>query len=343
MTKGRSLIAGLTILLMMGLLVGLSFIGPIFAQGLAAQTDGNANEEEDPAGETSDSPAESAGTQTVVFEESAYLGLEKAIEQAEADGVISAEQATQLLAMLPEFNEGLEGTLAFPGGQFELEGEVGEANVTAIEEITGHLGPGERDDHLAEVLQTAVENGLLTQEEADQILADLEAGNLVFLMVSDEGVFTDPADVPATLQDLLPEDMDPADTVIIVHLTNGGERSDIDIFSGGSFAPGAIIERLLPGHEGDTVTGEFVIAPDILADAVAEGLITAEQADAIRSYIQIEVEAVRDTRIVIGDEFMPDAFLLESLTARLQQAVENESITQAEADSLVARLAEILE
>ena len=288
MTKVKAIIAGLAMLVLMGMLVALSFIGPIFAQGVAAQTGGSDAGTENPAGEDG---------QTVTTEQVTYFGLDEAIAKAAADGVISAEQAAQLQDMLAEVQAETGSTLVFPGGSFEIESDGGTFTVTGEEAIAVHSGAGGDQNHIEVALDRAVEKGLLSQDEADQILADLDAGTLAFLMVADEGVFTDPADVPAELQDLIPEDLNPDDTVVVIRLTySGGEQADVDVFSGEG--PAGFLDRLLPGRGSPGPTGRVVFSPDILAEAVDQGLITAEQADAIRSMVQYDVEIDQETTII---------------------------------------------
>lgn len=237
----------------------------------------------------------------------APLVLDMAVDQ----GIITAEQAELIRAKLPEVmieTIGVEGEFAaaIPGDFVPLDIET--------------------------ALQNAVDKGQITQTEADQILAELTAGTLEFLAITDEGVFTDPEN--------LPEGVTIGEGVASV----GGSGMSIVIQSNGEGLPGPTFSVTAPPA---IAMAPMAAGLDVaVAEAVSEGIITQEQADQLLALApEMGANMVLRSEIVHGGlatPLLPNDWLLALVNEALQDAAADGKISTEQADSLYQQLSDAL-
>lgn len=233
--------------------------------------------------------------------------LDMAVDQ----GIITAEQAEQIRAKLPEVI--LE---AVGAGGWASAGPLGDFEPLNIETA----------------LQNAVTEGQITQAEADEILAELAAGTLEFLAITDEGVFTDPENLP--------------EGVIIGegHASVEGSGMAIVIQNGGEGLP--MPNFAVPAHP-DAVMAPFAAGLDsAIAEAVSEGIITQEQADQLLALApEMGGHMVFRSAIAHGGlatPLLPHDWLLALVNEALQDAAADGKITSEQANSLHQQLSDAL-
>jgi len=228
--------------------------------------------------------------------------LDMAVDQ----GIITAEQAEQIRAKLPEVILEAVGaggwTSAGPWGDFEPL-------------------------NIETALQNAVTEGQITQTEADQILAELAAGTLEFLAITDEGVFTDPENLPEGV--MIEEG----------HALVEGSGMSIVIQSGGEGLP-------IPAHP-NVVMAPFAAGLDsAIAEAVSEGIITQEQADQLLALApEMGAHMVFSHEIAhagLATPLLPHDWLLALVNEALQDAAADGKITSEQANSLHQQLSDAL-
>lgn len=181
-------------------------------------------------------------------------------------------------------------------------------------------------------LQNAVDKGQITQAEADQILAELAAGTLEFLAITDEGVFTDPEN--------LPEGVTIGEGVASVE----GSGMSIVIQSSGEGLPMPDFAPSAPPH---VVMAPFAAGLDVaVAEAVSEGIITQEQADQILALTpEVGASMVFSREIAHGGlhtPLLPNDWLLALVNEALQDAAADGKISTEQADSLYQQLSDAL-
>jgi hypothetical protein len=231
------------------------------------------------------------------------------LEQAVADGIITPEQAEQIRAKL--------GEVGF--GNIEVFSDAGFGSV----EFTSPL------EHINSLLQDAVTDGRITQAEADQIRDDFEAGTLTFLAITDEGVYTNPDDVPEGS----------GVTVNGQVTTVDGSSFSFVIQSDGAL-PGAV--PVLPDMPEVRFTPFAGKLNEVLSEAVSEGIITQAQMDEILAL----AETLGANRVFSAAAFpgpqLPNDWLLGMVEEALQDAAANGKITSEQADSLFQQLSDAL-
>lgn len=232
------------------------------------------------------------------------------LDQAVADGIITQEQAEQIRAKL--------GGIGFSN----VEVEVLADGVFSGVEFASPL------EHLSDLLQEAVNDGRITQAEADQIRADFESGTLDFLAITDEGVYTNPDDVP-----------EGAGVTVNGQVTVDGHSFSFVIQS----------DEVLPDDVPALPTvPEIAFTPfagrlnEALSEAVSEGIITQEQMDQIAALAEtIEPEMVFSTAAFPSPQ-LPNDWLLGMVEEALQDAAADGKITTEQADSLHQQLSDAL-
>lgn len=231
------------------------------------------------------------------------------LEQAVADGIITPEQAEQIRAKL--------GEVGF--GNIEVFSDAGFGSV----EFTSPL------EHINSLLQDAVTDGRITQAEADQIRDDFEAGTLTFLAITDEGVYTNPDDVPEGS----------GVTVNGQVTTVDGSSFSFVIQSDGAL-PGAV--PVLPDMPEVRFTPFAGKLNEVLSEAVSEGIITQAQMDEVLAL----AETLGANRVFSAAAFpgpqLPNDWLLGMVEEALQDAAANGKITSEQADSLFQQLSDAL-
>lgn len=233
------------------------------------------------------------------------------LDQAVADGIITQEQAEQIRAKLGEMGFG------------SVEVEVVADGVFSGVEFTSPL------EHLGDLLQEAVNDGRITQAEADQIRADFEAGTLDFLAITDEGVYTNPDDVPEG-----------------AGVTINGQ---VTIAEGNSFTFVIQSDEGLPMDAPPLpAVPEIAFTPfagrlnEALSEAVSAGIITQEQMDEILALAEtVGAGAVFSTAAFPGPQ-LPNDWLLGMVEEALQDAAADGKITSEQADSLYQQLSDAL-
>ena len=307
MTKGRTILAGVLVLVLFGALVGVMSLPTIFAQE---------------SGQGNLSEGSHVGVNVVNIRGGA--GIPEVIRQAVEQGIISQEQADQLLAgfedMVVGFGEGTSS--ATVGGTFNVmvEGDGVASGRIIIFQRSGNEGPAGLPDDLQLQLQGAVTAGQLTQAEADQIWADLQSGELNFLAITEQGVYTDPNALPEEI-DLPPLPEGAVGTAIL--------SSDVNIMGGPAFAIDEI-PSMVSGLQ------------EFLSGAVSDGIINQDQADQIAALgEQLGGPAIFFSGPA-GTTHLPNFLLLEELTKALQEAVSNGKVSQETADSLLQQLTEAI-
>jgi hypothetical protein len=232
----------------------------------------------------------------------APLVLDMAVDQ----GIITAEQAEQIRAKLPEV-----AFTSVHAGEWAVNAPFGDFVPLDVETA----------------LQNAVDKGQITQAEADQILTDLAAGTLEFLAITDEGVFTDPENLPEGV--MIEEG----------HASVEGSGMSIVIQSGGEGLP-------IPAPP-NVVMAPFAAGLDsAIAEAVSEGIITQEQADQLLALApEMGAHMVFSHEIAhagLATPLLPNDWLLALVNEALQDAAADGKITTEQADSLHQQLSDAL-
>lgn len=328
MTKGKTILTGLLVLVLFAALVGAMNLPTIFAQG-----NGQGN------------LSESSNLQMETVKVIGGPGIPEVIGQAVEQGIITQEQADQVLADFQDVAVSfgsVEGTAVAAGGQagafnVVLEGNGPYSGRIIIFQRVGDENPAQLPNELQNQLQEAVAAGLLTQAEADQLWADLQSGVLNFLAITDEAVYTDPNDLPEGLE-VPPMPEGAFGTAII--------SSDANPIPEAAFGP-AIISSNATVMAGPafTIAGQPFMAAalqELLNGAVNEGVISQAQAD----QIQALGEQIASQTIFFsgpaGTAHLPNFLLLEEIGKALQEAVSNGKVSQETADSLLQQLTEAI-
>lgn len=233
--------------------------------------------------------------------------LDMAVDQ----GIITAEQAEQIRAKLPE--------VAFEsvhGGEWAVDAPFGDFVPLDMETA----------------IQNAVDKGQITQVEADQILAELAAGTLEFLAITDEGVFTDPENLPEGV------------TIGEGHASVTGSGMAIVIQSGGEGLP--VPSFTIPAPPNVVMAPFAAGLASAIAEAVSEGIISQEQADQL-----LALAPEMGTHMMFSHEIahaglatplLPHDWLLALVHEALQDAAADGKITSEQADSLHQQLSDAL-
>ncbi len=231
------------------------------------------------------------------------------LEQAVADGIITPEQAEQIRAKL--------GEVGF--GNIEVFSDAGFGSV----EFTSPL------EHINSLLQDAVTDGRITQAEADQIRDDFEAGTLTFLAITDEGVYTNPDDVP-----------EGSGVTINGQVTTVDGNSFTFIIQSDEDLPGAV--PVMPAVPEIAFTPFAGRLNEALSEAVSEGIITQEQMDEVLALAEtLGANMVFSAAAFPGPQ-LPNDWLLGMVEEALQDAAANGKITSEQADSLFQQLSDAL-
>lgn len=234
------------------------------------------------------------------------LVLDMAVDQ----GIITAEQAELIRAKLPEV-------------QLDV---VNEGSWTVAAPF-----PAPVPLDIETALQNAVDEGQITQAEADQILTELAAGTLEFLAITDEGVFTDPENLPeGVLHEEGQFSVGDGNVAIIIQSNEGLPLPDFAM-------PASPTIAMAPFAAG---LGEA------LAEAVSEGIITQEQADQLLALMpEVGARIVVNGEIIHGGAatpLLPNDWLLALVNEALQDAAADGKITNEQADSLHQQLSDAL-
>ncbi len=256
-------------------------------------------------GETLTPPAPPVAGGTFSMSMGGPVVLDMAVDQ----GIITAEQAEQIRAKLPEV-----AFASVHAGEWAVDAPFGDFVPLDVETA----------------LQNAVDQGQITQVEADQILAELAAGTLEYLAITDEGVFTDPENLPEGV------------TIGEGHASVEGSGMSIVIQSGGEGLPVPALP--VPPH---VVMAPFAAGLDTaIAEAVSEGIITQEQADQLLALApEMGANMVFRRGIAQGGlttPLLPHDWLLALVHEALQDAAADGKITSEQADSLHQQLSDAL-
>lgn len=311
MTKGKTILTGLLVLVLFAALVGVMNLPTIFAQDSGQ---GNLSE--------------SSNVEMETVKVIGGPGIPEVVRQAVEQGVISQEQADQLLAGFQDMVvsvSSVDGTTVAAGGEagtlsLVQEGDGPHSGRIIIFQRAGNEAPAQLPNELQNQLQEAVTAGLLTQAEADQLWADLQSGVLNFLAITDQAVYTDPNALPEGL-DVPPMPEGAFGTAFI--------SSDMNIMAGPTF----------------TIEGQpFITATlqELLSGAVNEGVISQAQADQIQSLGEQIVGQTIFFSGPAGTGHLPNFLLVEEIGKALQEAVSNGKVSQETADSLLQQLTEAL-
>ncbi len=233
------------------------------------------------------------------------------LEQAVADGIITPEQAEQIRAKLGEIGFG------------NVEVEVLADGVFSDVAFTSPL------EHINSLLQDAVTDGRITQAEADQIRDDFEAGTLTFLAITDEGVYTNPDDVP-----------EGSGVTINGQVTTVDGNSFTFIIQSDEDLPGAV--PVMPAVPEIAFTPFAGRLNEALSEAVSEGIITQAQMDEVLALAEtLGANMVFSAAAFPGPQ-LPNDWLLGMVEEALQDAAANGKITSEQADSLFQQLSDAL-
>lgn len=158
-------------------------------------------------------------------------------------------------------------------------------------------------------------------------MAELAAGTLEFLAITDEGVFTDPENLPEGV--MIEEG----------HASVEGSGMSIVIQSGGEGLP-------IPAPP-NVVMAPFAAGLDsAIAEAVSEGIITQEQADQLLALApEMGAHMVFSHEIAhagLATPLLPHDWLLALVNEALQDAAADGKITSEQADSLHQQLSDAL-
>lgn len=236
----------------------------------------------------------------------APLVLDMAVDQ----GIITAEQAEQIRAKLPEV-----AFASVHAGEWTVDAPFGDFVPLDVETA----------------LQNAVDKGQITQAEADQILTELAAGTLEFLAITDEGVFTDPENMPeGVLHEEGQFSVSAGNVAIIIQSNEGLPMPDFAM-------PASPTIGMAPFATGLDVA---------VAEAVSEGIITQEQADQLLALMpEVGARIVVNGEVIHGGPatpLLPNDWLLALVHEALQDAAADGKITTEQADSLHQQLSNAL-
>lgn len=233
------------------------------------------------------------------------------LEQAVTDGIITQEQADQIRTKLDEMGFMISDVEVLAGAPPE-----------AIE-FTSPL------EHLDTLLQEAVADGRITQVEADQIKAEFAAGTLTFLAITDEGVYTDPDDVPegagVTMNGTITTVEGNSFTFVIQ-----SDEGMPDVIP----APPAVPEVMFTPFAGKL--------NEALSEAVSEGIITQAQMDEILALAETVGPEVVFSAAAFSGPQLPNDWLLGLVEEALQDAAADGKITSEQADNLHQQLSDAL-
>lgn len=233
------------------------------------------------------------------------------LDNAVTDGIITQEQADQIRTKLDEMGFMISDVEVLAGAPPE-----------AIE-FTSPL------EHLDTLLQEAVADGRITQVEADQIKAEFAAGTLTFLAITDEGVYTNPEDVP-----------EGAGVTMNGTVTTVEGNSFAFVIQSDEGLPDVMpVVPAVPEIRFTPFAGKF---NEALGAAVSEGIITQEQMDQLLALAEtVGPEMVFSAAAFSGPQ-LPNDWLLGMVEEALQDAAADGKITTEQADSLHQQLSDAL-
>lgn len=230
------------------------------------------------------------------------------IERAITEGIITQEQADQIRAKMDEMGFMISDVEVLVGSAIEFTSPL---------------------EHLDALLQEAVGDGRITQVEADQIKAEFAAGTLTFLAITDEGVYTDPDDVPEG-----------------AGVTMNGTVTTVE---GNSFTFVIQSDEGLPDViPAPPAVPEVMFTPfvgklnEALSEAVSEGIITQEQMDEILVLAETVGPEVVFSAAAFSGPQLPNDWLLGLVEEALQDAAADGKITSEQADNLHQQLSDAL-